>query len=128
MLGSLGALLAIPFVGKLKAEEWPHVDVVHTPNGYCRVTGSEESIERFHDAWQTHLWPDWKTSGCDGARKEWRIVKKYCSGNRFDPSTGKLTVHFDATQAINRKAIRAACTSGMSVVESCEAGANFCFA
>jgi hypothetical protein len=32
------------------------------------VIGSVEQIELFHDAWQTFLWPDWKTHRASQAR------------------------------------------------------------
>jgi len=64
-LAAIGALAGLGFVGQ-KPQLLVHEQNAHT----VRVSGSADQIAKFHEAYQTYLWPDWKTSRFDDARKQ----------------------------------------------------------
>lgn len=74
--------------------------------GYvARVVGSFDDKAKFHDAWQTFMWPDWKTSSFDDARKRRdEYLKHIGDGDDVLFWLGcKLDWHYEAVMyALNR--------------------------
>ena len=46
--------------------------------GYYEVSGSPEQCQRFVEAFQTHLWPDWRAHKNDSARKQMLKCAELC--------------------------------------------------
>lgn len=62
------AVAAMAGLGFVKAR--PSL-LVHEQNAFTvRVSGTADEIAKFQDAYQTHLWPDWKTHKLDTARRQ----------------------------------------------------------